>query len=182
MTLPDSGIFTDTSTTNGQAKQAQDDILEEVRTIKTGSAGALQASNNLADVADAPTALGNLGGEPADADILKADTADMLQAVYGDEAQTYTGTDLSGLTVTRNHISWTLTASSAFSANFTLPSGWTGTLVFHVYPDGNDLALSTSFKSVDAYSDPDAAAGEIRIVVEVFNSRMTIVSLQNVAA
>jgi hypothetical protein len=43
-------------------------------------AGALQAANNLDDVADAPTALANLGAEPANAAILKADEDETVTA------------------------------------------------------------------------------------------------------
>lgn len=52
---------------------------------------ALAASNNLSDVADAPTALANLGAEPADATILKdADIGVTLQAYDVDTAKTDT--------------------------------------------------------------------------------------------
>lgn len=154
----------------------------------TGAAVASDALDNLGfgaagkSVAAADTAmegLAALDAEPADTAILKADLPDMLQAVYGDEAQPHTGTDLSGLTVTRNHITWNLTAASQFS-DMTLP--YDGTYVFHVYPSGNELILAASFKTDGNLSAPDPYAGEIRIVVEQFNSRKTIVSLQNVEA
>jgi len=105
----------------------------------------------------------------------------LLQAVYGDEAQPHTGTDLSSLTVTRNHIEWTLTEASSFS-DVALPDNWTGTLVFHVYPATFPLALATSYKTDGGLDDPDPAAGEIRIVVEQYNGRKSIVSLQNMEA
>ncbi|MBI9078296.1 MAG: hypothetical protein JEY79_00990 [Pseudodesulfovibrio sp.] len=108
--------------------------------------------------------------------VLKADTPDILQTVFGDEAQIHTGTDLSNLTVTRNHIEWTLSATSTFS-DATLP--YDGAYVFHVYPATNTLSIATSYKTNGALGDPDSAAGEVRIVVEQFNSRKTIVSLQN---
>lgn len=47
-----------------------------------GGGGDLLAANNLSDVANASTALTNLGGEPANADILKADEGDNLTAGY----------------------------------------------------------------------------------------------------
>ncbi|MCJ2165537.1 MULTISPECIES: hypothetical protein [unclassified Pseudodesulfovibrio] len=120
-----------------------------------------------------------IGAQPADADILKADTADLLRAVYGDEAQAHIGTDLSNLTVARNNVAWTLTADSAFS-EVALP--YDGTYVFHVYPAGNALTLAAAYKTDGNLPDPDPAAGEIRIAVEQYNSRKTIVNLQNMEA
>lgn len=142
---------------------------------------------NVAAAADTTTAQAAMDAEPADVAILKADLPDLLQAVYGDEAQVYgytpegqpTQTDLSGLTVNRNHIEWALTEASQFS-DVTLP--YDGTYVFHVYPAGHSLALAASYKTDGSLSDPDPAAGEIRIVVEQYNGRKTIVSLQNMEA
>lgn len=51
-------------------------------------AGDLEAANNLSDVADAPTALSNLGGEPADADIAKTDTEQSWSAAQRIRAKT----------------------------------------------------------------------------------------------
>ncbi|MBI9080827.1 MAG: hypothetical protein JEY79_13950 [Pseudodesulfovibrio sp.] len=118
---------------------------------------------------------------------LRPDTPDMLQTVFGDEAQVYgyidgeqaTETDLANLTVTRNHIEWTLTVDSQFS-DVTLP--YDGTYVFHIYPAGSTIVLATSYKTDGNLPDPDSAAGEIRIVVERYNSRKSIVSLQNMEA
>lgn len=126
--------------------------------------------------------LAAIDAEPADTAILKADLPDLLQAIYGDEAQTHTGTDLAALTVNRNHIKWELTADSQFSDDFTLQAGWTGTLVFHVYPARHTLALAASYKMADNLPEVDPLAGEVRIVVEVFNGRKSIIGLQNVEA
>lgn len=115
----------------------------------------------------------------ADANILRANVTKLLTAVYGDEAQTHTGTDLSGLTVIRNHIQWTLTADSQFS-DVTLP--YDGTYVFHVYPAGHGLTLAASYKTDGNLPDVDTAAGEVRIVVEQYGSRKSIISLQNMEA
>lgn len=141
------------------------------------AAGEVAAGNHNHDAAYSSTSHNHSGVyEPADADILKADTADLLQAVYGDEVQTHTGTNLSGLTINRNHIKWTLTAASQFS-DVSLP--YDGTYVFHIYPAGNSLALAASYKTDGGLPDPDSSAGEIRLVVEQYNSRKTIVALQN---
>lgn len=110
---------------------------------------------------------------------VKSNATSLLKAVFGDEAQTYTGTDLSGLTVARNHISWTLTAASTFS-DVTLP--YDGTYIIHVYPEGNTLDFAASYKTDGGLADADTAAGEVRITVEQFNGRKTIVSLQNMEA
>ena len=59
------------------------------------TSGLLAASNNLSDVAAAATARSNLGAEAADADILKADTADELTAGFS-SATTDAGTKSSG--------------------------------------------------------------------------------------
>lgn len=130
--------------------------------------------------------LESMGAEPADPDILKADAADILQAVFGDSMQTHTGTDTLGLVVTRNHIKWSLSANNSvlnlLYANANVPAGWTGVLVFHIYPNGYTLIPSTNFKIPDWLPDPDPDAGEIRIVVEVFNNRQTLVSLANMGA
>jgi len=128
---------------------------------------------------DSSEALSAINAEPADADILKADTPDLLQAVYGDEAQTYTGPHFAGLTVNRNHVKWTLTGTSLFSHLY-LP--YDGTYVLHIYPDGHVLNLASAYKTDGNLDDPDPAAGEIRIVVEQYNGRKSIVSLQNMEA
>lgn len=124
-------------------------------------------------------AAATLDVEPADPAILRADLPDLLQAAYGDQAQEHTGTDLSALAVERNHISWTLTEASQFS-DVALP--YDGTYVFHVYPGGNTLSLAASYKTDGGLALPDSTAGEIRIVVEQYNGRKTIVSLQNMEA
>jgi hypothetical protein len=145
------------------------------------SLGFGEAGQALAMSEYASEALVAINAEPADVDILKADTPDILQTVYGDEAQTHTGTDLSGLAVNRNHIKWTLTEASSFS-DVTLPDNWTGTLVFHVYPATFSLVLATSYKTDGGLAALDSAAGEIRIVVERYNGRTSIISLQNMEA
>jgi hypothetical protein len=81
--------------------------------------------------------------------------------------------------VTRNHVSWTLTANSSFS-EATLP--YDGTYVFHVYPATYTLTLAAAYKTDGNLPDPDPAAGEIRIVVEQYNSRKSIISLMNLEA
>ncbi|MEZ7198299.1 phage tail fiber protein [Pseudodesulfovibrio karagichevae] len=121
--------------------------------------------------------LAAIGAEPADAALLKADRAGLLRAAYGDEVQVHTGADLSGLVIARNHVAWTLTGASLFS-DVALP--YDGTYVFHVYPGGHSLSLAASYKSDGLLPSPDPDAGEIRIAVEQYNSRKTIVSLQNV--
>ncbi|WP_319582948.1 phage tail fiber protein [uncultured Pseudodesulfovibrio sp.] len=121
--------------------------------------------------------LAAIGAEPADADLLKADKPGLLRAAYGDDVQVHSGPDLSGLAVVRNHVAWTLTGASLFS-DVSLP--YDGTYVFHVYPGGNSLALAASYKSDGLLPSPSLNAGEIRIAVEQFNARKTIVSLQNV--
>lgn len=121
--------------------------------------------------------LAAIGAQPADAALLKSDAPGLLRAVYGDEVQVHAGPDLSGLAVSRNHVAWALTGASLFS-DADLP--YDGAYVFHVYPGGNSLALAASYKSGGLLPSPDPDAGEIRIVVEQYNARKTIVSLQNV--
>jgi len=140
----------------------------------------LGATGRIAARAETPAeARAAIGAEPADTAILKADAPELLRAVFGDEPQTHEGTDLSGLTVDRNHILWTLTADSLFGAA-TLP--YDGAYVFHVYPAGYTLALAASYKTDGALPEPDPGAGEIRIVVERFNGRVSLISLQNMEA
>jgi hypothetical protein len=86
------------------------------------------------------------------------------------------GLDLSTLDVTRNHIQWALLSDSQFS-DMELP--YDGTYVVHVYPLGHTLGIAASYKSNGALPDPDPDAGEIRITVEQYLGRKTIVSLQN---
>jgi hypothetical protein len=114
-----------------------------------------------------------------DENLLKANSPKLLKTVFGDEAQEHVGTDLSGLTITHNHIEWTLTGNSQFS-DVTLP--YDGTYVFHIYPAGSTLVLATSYKTDGNLAVPGSAAGEIRIVVEQYNSRKSIISLQNMGA
>jgi hypothetical protein len=85
-------------------------------------------------------------------------------------------TDLSTLDVTRNHIQWALIGDSQFS-DMALP--YDGTYVVHVYPLGHTLGIAASYKSDGFLPDPDPDAGEIRITVEQYLGRKTIVSLQN---
>ena len=120
--------------------------------------------------------LAAIGAEPADAALLKADEPGLLRAAYGDDAQLHSGADLSGLTVARNHVAWSLTGASLFS-DVALP--YDGTYVFHVYPGGNALSLAASYKTDGFLPPPAPDAGEIRIAVEQYNARKTIVSLQN---
>lgn len=134
---------------------------------------------SLAAADDSAAAQAAMDAEPADTAILKTDLPDLLRTVYGDEPQTYTGADLSTLTVSRNHILWSLTGASTFS-DVTLP--YDGTYIFHVYPGGHDLAIATSYKNVGTLETPDPAAGEVHIAVEQFNGRKTIVSLMNMEA
>lgn len=124
-------------------------------------------------------ALAAMDAEPADTAIVKADIGELLRAVYGDEAQIHTGADLSTLTVERNHVCWALTEDSLFS-DVIFP--FDGTYVFHLYPNGYGLSLSASYKRVEGDAEPDSEAGEIRIAVEVFSGRTTIVSILNVEA
>jgi len=103
----------------------------------------------------------------------------LLQAVYGDEAQEHSGADLVDLAVSRNHVVWTLTENSLFS-DVTLP--YDGTYVFHVYPAGNVLSLAANYKTDGNLASPNTSAGEIRIAVEQYKSRKTILNLQNMEA
>ncbi|WP_272701539.1 phage tail fiber protein [Desulfovibrio sp. Fe33] len=120
-----------------------------------------------------------IGAEPVDAEILRSYAPRLLKAVYGEEAQAYEGRSLAGLAVVRNHVTWSLTGASQFSD---VPLPYDGTYVFHIYPLGHDLALAASYKHDGLLPAPDANAGEIRIAVEQFNARRTIVSLQNMEA
>ncbi|WFS62482.1 phage tail fiber protein [Pseudodesulfovibrio thermohalotolerans] len=123
--------------------------------------------------------LAAIGAEPVDAEILRSCSPGLLKAVYGDEAQSHEGRSLAGLVVVRNHVTWSLTGASQFS-DVVLP--YDGTYVFHVYPLGHDLVLAASYKLDGQLPPINPAAGEIRIAVEQFNSRKTIVSLQNMEA
>lgn len=118
-----------------------------------------------------------------DADILKADTTDLLQTVYGDEAQVVTTDELGGATtITRNHILWTPTGPTAGLTNL-VPWPYDGTFIIHLYPTNVDtLNVSTDLKLPSVYTEPDMSAGEVRIVVEVFNGRKSLVSIQNMEA
>lgn len=148
-----------------------DNASDALSSFGFGTAGQAVAASE-----DSSEALAAINGEPADTDILKADTPDLLQTVYGDESQTHTGTTTSGLTVTRNHVEWMLTDASQF-AEITFP--YDGTYIFHIYPATYALTLAAAYKTDGNLPDPDSTAGEIRIVVEQYNSRKTIVSLQN---
>jgi hypothetical protein len=124
-----------------------------------------------------------LGGTIIDTfNLLRTDTADTINALIADGKQTHAGADTSALVVTHNHIKWALTTSSALGVDFTLPDGWEGALVFHVYPDGNDLTYSASFEVDPRIADIDPTASQVRIGVEVFDDVYTIVSLQNMGA
>ncbi|MEF2230875.1 MAG: phage tail fiber protein [Pseudodesulfovibrio sp.] len=159
--------------------------------VGQGGTGAAEAAEALANLgfgttgriaarADTPAeARAAIGAEPADTAILKADSAELLRAVFGDEPQSHAGSDISTLTAVRNHILWPLTGDSLFSETG-LP--YDGTYVFHVYPGGHSLALAASYKTGGALPEPVPDAGEIRIVVERFGGRTSIVSLQNMEA
>jgi hypothetical protein len=149
-----------------------DNPAEALFNLGFGAAGL-----TVAGCEDEAEILAAIGAEPADAALLKADAPGLLRAVYGDDVQTHSGPDLSGLAVTRNHVAWALTGPSWFS-EVSLP--YDGTYVFHVYPGGNALSLASAYKSDGFLPSPDPAAGEIRIVVEQYNARKTLVSLQNV--
>ncbi|OIQ49668.1 hypothetical protein BerOc1_01593 [Pseudodesulfovibrio hydrargyri] len=125
---------------------------------------------------DEAEVLAAIGAEPADVALLKANRPGLLRAAYGDDAQVHSGPDLSGLAVDRNHVAWMLTGDSLFSD---VPLPYDGTYVFHVYPGGNALSLAASYKNDGFLPSPKPDAGEIRIVLEQYNARKTIVSLQN---
>jgi len=118
--------------------------------------------------------------EPVDenrANRLYADTAALLQAVYGDQAQVHSGGDTHGLVLNRNHVTWTLTAQSGLFGDMVIP--YDGTYVFHVYPNGNKLFLAAGFKAPENLPEPDRDAGEIRVVLERYNSRLSLINVQN---
>jgi len=152
-----------------QGGTGADNVTEALFNFGFGAAGAAIAGCESGDEAV----------EVIDADILRADTPDLLRAVFGDEPQTHTGADLSALMVSRNHVVWTLTADSRFS-DVVLP--FDGAYVFHIYPAGHALVLAASYRSDGNLPNPASGAGEIRIVVERFGGRKTIVSLQNMEA
>lgn len=135
----------------------------------------------LASAVDTPSGLAALDAEPADTAILKADLPDLLQAAFGDQPQQHAGTDLSSLNVERNHILWTLTQDSLFS-DVSLP--FEGTYVFHIYPNGFNLTIAgtTTYKRSTTLPHPNPDAGELRITLEYFNGRKTLVSLLNMRA
>nr|WP_321259712.1 phage tail fiber protein [uncultured Pseudodesulfovibrio sp.] len=112
----------------------------------------------------------------SEGNIVRTLSGSLLKAVYGDEAQVHTGTDLSELVVERNHVVWTLTEESHFT-DVSLP--YDGTYVFHVYPAGYELNLAVSYKMSEMLASPNPLAGEIRVVVEQFNARKTILVVQN---
>lgn len=117
--------------------------------------------------------------QPASKTNVDAMVGQLLKAAYGDEAQTHTGADLSALTIERNHILWTLAATSQLT-DVTFP--YDGTYVFHIYPSGNTLTIAATYKTDGSTITLDPAAGEIRIVIEQFNSRKSIVSVVNMEA
>ncbi|QGY39719.1 hypothetical protein GM415_06170 [Pseudodesulfovibrio cashew] len=154
----------------------------------TGGSDGTQAMVNLGmgetgrSVAVAGTsseALAAMDAEPADTAILKADLADLLRAVYGEEPQEISGTSLTGLSVTRNHLLWTLTGDATFD-DVDFP--YDGTYVFHIYPAGHTVTFSSAYKLSASLEEQDPAAGEIRVAVEVFNGRKSLVGLQNMGA
>ena len=149
----------------------------------TGADNVTEALFNLGFGATGAAIAGCESGDEAvgviDADILRADTSGLLRAAFGDEAQAHTGTDLSELVVSRNHVAWALTEDGWFSD---VPLPYDGAYVFHVYPAAHSLTLAAVYKTDGNLPSPDSGAGEIRIVVEQYGGRKTIVSLQNMEA
>jgi len=111
---------------------------------------------------------------------LKSDTNAKLRAVYGEEAQVQSGGYLPNV-ITRNHILWTPGTQNAWISN-NVQFPYDGTYIIHLYPGGvvNSVHVGSAYKRVSGDSEPDPDAGEIRIAVEVFNGRKTIVSITNV--
>lgn len=151
-----------------QGGTGADNVTEALHNLGFGAAGAAVVccddGDEIADVIDK--------------DLLKADTPDLLQAVYGDEAQEISGPDTSGIPITRNHVIYPLSEIGSGLSNAT-QFPYDGTYVFHIYPNGKSLLLGSEFKLPVNGVEPDSSAGEIRIVVEVFNGRKSIVSVQN---
>ena len=147
------------------------------RTTLGAGVGDLVASNNLSDVADPAIALGNIGAEPADTDILKADVAAQLAALFTDAVQTHTGTSLSGFTPTRNKVEWTLTATSSFDE---LSSATPVSLVFYIKPATFALSFASAYKMYG--EDYDSTASEVRVCVDINGSdkRVTIANAKAV--
>lgn len=116
--------------------------------------------------------------EAIDTDLLRADRADILQAVFGDEAQTVHGEF--AVTLNRNHVLWTLDTDHSLPGIDRYP--YDGTYVIHAYPSGHIIYIPSNYKLPVEYAEPSANAGEVRIVVEKFNGRVSIVSIQNIGA
>lgn len=152
----------------GTGGESGDEALDNLGFGSTGKGVAAAATTN--------EALSVMDAEPADTAILKSDLNDLLRAVYGEESQVHAGADLSTLALARNHVSWTLTEDSQFS-DIDLP--YDGTYVFHVYPAGFSLAIAAAYKGSEAMGSPAPDAGEVRIVIEQFGGRKSIVSLTN---
>jgi len=125
----------------------------------------------MARCADTTEALTAIGAEPADANIIRADTADVIETVFSDDYQTHTGASLSGFTPTRNKIEWALTGASTFDE---LSPANPVSLVFYVKPATFSLAFASAYT---LYGESfDTTASEVRVCVDIngSNKRVTI--------
>lgn len=106
------------------------------------------------------------------------DTAVSVASVYAETYQNLNSvTTTDGVAITHKHIKWELLDDSVLHTNMTFP--YNGSYIFHVYPYYASLGIDSTF-SKPTLDTPENAADEIRIVVEVFNSRITILSLTNI--
>ncbi|MBG0791511.1 MAG: hypothetical protein H0S80_13545 [Desulfovibrionaceae bacterium] len=157
-----------------QGGTGADNVTEALFNLGFGAAGAAIASCESGDEAAAVI----------NPDILKADTADLLQAVYGDEAQVSIANNLNlEPSIARNHILWSPDTTGSVRLGNGVPWPYDGTYVIHLYPGtATEILLGSEYKLPLSYEDPNPSAGEIRIVVEKFNGRVSIISIQNMEA
>jgi hypothetical protein len=120
----------------------------------------------------------SIGAEPADVDILKADTPDMLQAVFGENPQVYTGSNIASLVLTRHHLLWTPPVGPANIGRPVPP--YDGTYIVHLYPvNATSYYIASQYRLPKYYDDPDITADEVRITIERFNGVLSIVDIRN---
>lgn len=160
--------------------QAAAELAQAAAESAQGASEAAQAAAEQAVLdAQAAAAQATINANAILTDVVWKNQNVLLQAAYGDEPQTLTGSTSGGQTVTRNHVLWTLTEESWLGGTTDFP--FDGTYIFHVYPNGFLLNYHVDFKLPADYPDFDVAAGEVRIAIEVFNGRKSIISIMNMA-
>jgi hypothetical protein len=177
----DAAELSATAAYNAQvAAEAAQGLAEDAQVAAEAAQAAAEAARDAVPAAETILVDEDVGVtvEARDPDILKADTPDMLQAVFGENPQVYTGSNIGSLVLTRHHLLWTPPVGPANIGRPVPP--YDGTYIVHLYPvNATSYYIASQYRLPKYYDDPDITADEVRITIERFNGVLSIVDIRN---